>query len=158
VAPQVGALPEIIKGAMNHTNFVIACQDEDRFYSLFPAVREGIKPDFQERLDLVSLTGLISDIPNAGKQFNLEITGNGVPFLFTHEFCGGIPAYLHAWQDVNEVWEHIGTGDEEQAEGQALLLDKFEEVMSMLFVQEVDDNVELEITHCKRVERNTQPK
>jgi hypothetical protein len=156
--PSVVSLTEVIKSVMNRTNFLVACQDEDHFYSLFTTVRNDLEPGLPEGLDLVSLLGLISDVPNADKQFNLEIAGDVVPFVFTHELCGGVPAFLHAWQDVNEMWERIGAGDVDPAEGQAILASRFEEVMRMLFVQEQEDNVELGLTHCRRVERNTKPK
>jgi hypothetical protein len=158
VTQAVVSLPEVIKNVMNQTNFVIACQDEDCFYSLFPAPNEELRPGFAMQLELLSLVGLISDVPNADKQFNLEMTGNIVPFVFTHELCGGVPAFLYAWQNVNEIWEQIGAGDEDQVEWYALLAGRFEEVMRMLFVQEQHDNVQLGITQCRRVERNTKPK
>jgi hypothetical protein len=153
-SPAQFSLSDIIKRVMSRTNFVVSCQDEERFYSLFPALASGVESDFQGPLELVSLVGLLPEVPHEDKQFKLELEGDLMPFVFTADMCGRIPAYVHVWDEVNAVWDAAASSEGgDTGEAEAVLAGRFEELMDMLFVQEQDDNLRLEITRCRRTQR-----
>jgi hypothetical protein len=151
-SPAHVSLPDIIKRVMSRTNFVVSCQDEERFYSLFPSVTKGVESDFQ--VELISLVDVLHQVDNEDKQFNLELEGGLVPFVFTVDMSGGIPAYVQVWSEVNAVWDTIASNEGgDTGEPEAILAGRLEELMGMLFVQEQDDNLRLEITRCRRTQR-----
>jgi hypothetical protein len=100
----------------------------------------------------------LGDVANEDKQFNLDFEGGVAPLVFTADMCGGIPAYVHAWDEVNAIWDAIANSEGDIAEAQATLAGRLEELMRMLFVQDQDDNVRLEITRCRRIQRISKSK
>jgi hypothetical protein len=152
-SPAMFSLADMVKSVLNRANFIVACHDEERFYSLLPSVSPELNSDFHSRIQFVNLVGLISNVDNADKQFQLEVSDEPLPLSFTVEMCGGIPAYVQIWDELNAAWEMIEQGDADSDDEDILLAARFQELLRIFFVQSADNDYQFEITHCRRTTR-----
>jgi hypothetical protein len=152
------SLADMVKHVMNRSNFVVACHDEERFYGLLPALAAGLGSDFEYRVRFVNLVGLLSEAENSDKQFVLELVDEPLPLAFTVEMCGGIPAYLQIWDELNAAWEMIENGDADPDDEELLLTERFQQLARILFVQSAENDYQFEIKHCRRTARTTKSK
>jgi hypothetical protein len=72
--------------------------------------------------------------------------------------CGGIPAYLQIWDELNAAWEMIENGDSDPDDEEVMLAARFQELARTLFVQSAENDYQFEVTHCRQMARPAKSK
>ena len=151
---------DVVKFAARNANYIVACQDQQRFYTTLPSMTDDPRSNLNDYIHLVSMIGLIPD-PHEDKQFYVDIRGFNVPLLLTTHHCGGIPAYLHIWDQLNELYERTQENDgEEDADELKLLMNvHMEQAIQILFRWTIDiEEDEFQVTDVRRKSKKSQEK
>ena len=151
---------DVVKFAARNANFIMACQDQEKFYTILPSMTDDPRSNINDYIRLVSMIGLVPD-PHEDKQFYVDIKGFNVPLVITTHHCGGIPAYLHIWDGLNELYERTQAedGDEDPDELKLLMNVHMEQAIQVLFKWTVNiEEDEFQVTEVRRKAKKSQEK
>ncbi|EAX88613.1 hypothetical protein TVAG_415630 [Trichomonas vaginalis G3] len=132
---KVFTVEEYWKFSLRNSNFVISCESDDRFYTILePLIDGGV--DLSNGIDFVSTIGM-SDDNDDGVVIKVDIEGLKRPFTFTRAHCGGVVAFLHTWEELNEEFTNYEMTEEdsiEKEEMKLMLVSLTQTVIDDLFV------------------------
>ena len=126
-------LIDLLKTATKNTNFIIACRDQERFYTLLPSMTNDNWTNLNDYIELVTMIGMVPN-PSEEKQFFVDMAGSNVPLVLTVRDCGGVPSYLKLWTELNEMCDELESGEGDTTELQLFLNAQMQHVLQVLFV------------------------
>ena len=132
---------EYFKFALSNSNYIAACEDTSKLYTLLVDVDDTFT---YAPFEFISMDEIQSD---AAKNSNLIVTINGLetPLTIGPEICSGIPAYISLWNQVIEFVSNASNASNEEAEDMALLaVSQVQQLLDLCFV--VDENADSPLT------------
>lgn len=89
---------ELLKCALDNSNFIVACEDTNRFlHSLAPSDEDGI--DLLAGMDLIS-TADVEDENVHGDRLVVDLDDDGLPLILHSGLCGSVIHFFHEMEDV----------------------------------------------------------
>ena len=94
---------EHVKYALSQANFIVGCESIQRIYEVMgPIDDEGV--DLMSGLDIITLYDTTDDLGSRIKyDYLIEVQEEPIPIRVTVDMCGGIVAYLSAWDELNHT-------------------------------------------------------
>lgn len=147
-------LTEFLKFMIGHTDFIVACRDQNWLYrTLSPLNNDEF--DMTNKMAYATMVDLISEQTYEDKQINIELRDDISPSVLNIDHCGGVPAFLHLWNELNRSIDQIESSESVTEEQKIELCVQTQEVIRRLFVKDIDDNeTAWEVVNVKRVARN----
>ena len=153
---EVVFLADIFKFVLRIENFILACQDQERFYSILPAISGDENCCLKDHIELVSTIGLVPEQDDA-RQFLVSFTGETSGYPFTIDACGGVPFFLQIWEELNKMFDDVESDDGDKAEKQISMNAYMQEFMKILFQINTGDQP-FEVTSITRTNRKAKSK
>jgi hypothetical protein len=149
---------ELLKFALDGTNFVISCENTKSFLQLMvPTDEEGI-----DLLDGISLASTM-DIQdhhvdeNHGDRFAVDVDGDDLPLVLHIGLCGGVVHFLVKWKTLCDLMNRLEScpqGDEFD-NVQFSAIHAAQEFVSLVF-NPVEPNDEIHVTNVVRLHETSQ--
>jgi hypothetical protein len=106
-------LSDVVKVALVNESFIMAAKDEHKFVAALPATSSELRINLDGKIDLHSLVGIMAPVDHSDKQFVVNLTDEPVPVVLEVGTCGGIPAYLAIWSELNEIVDLVEGEDDD---------------------------------------------
>ncbi|OHS98723.1 hypothetical protein TRFO_08717 [Tritrichomonas foetus] len=136
-------LTQIANFVFTDTNFIISSENMNRF---FEATRQRNSIDLYSTTDIIN-KGLIDN----STQFLVRLEDSIEPIVLTSKVCGGTPAYLALWSNLNSAAEMIsGSRSEEYV---ASLVEATKILLETLFVNEDGYAVKFNVKSVRKIVR-----
>jgi hypothetical protein len=133
-------LAEIVRSVLLRNNFAISCESQEKLSSIMADIS----------LDFVNTLGLIENAARSDeRQFAVQLIGDPKAFTFGVEVCGGVPAFLVLWNDVNVMYDEMEEGGGNALELVVEVNERMKELMGNVFVEDGDE-IGIEVAVVKR--------
>ena len=142
---------EHVKYALSQANFIVGCKSVQRIYEVLgPMDDEGI--DLTAGLDIITLFDTTDDLGSRIKyDYLLEVQEEPMPIRVTVDMCGGIVAYLSAWDELNHTLfqlERTNKSDDKYMELYYEAVSDAQHLVDLLFICE--DAPKITVSGVKR--------
>jgi hypothetical protein len=148
-------LVELLKYTIDSCNFVVACEDTDRFlHSMAPTDDDGI--DLLAGMHLVS-TADIGEANAHADRFAVDIDGDDLPLVLHSSLCGGVIHFLMKWKglcDLVNRLESCPQGDEFD-DVQFSAINAAQEFVNLVF-SPIEPNDEIHVANVVRLSEATE--
>jgi hypothetical protein len=146
-------MAELVKYALDGVNFIIACEDTDRFLQLMSPIDE-------EGIDLVAGLHFAStlDVNNPDEEenrldrFAVDVDGDDLPLVLHIALCGGVVHFLRKWKALCNLMSRLDAGahNDEFDDVQFAAIHAAQEFVSLVFNPNEPDD-EIHVTNVTRV-------
>jgi hypothetical protein len=143
-------LYDAIKALLIRSSYIIAAHDEARFCGLLPSGTAEVSIDLSETINYCSTVGFLSSDPAETDGFLVQFATDPRLWTITSELCGGTPAFLALWQDLEEAANTVSSEEDE-----LILVATAQEILRML-LRCKGERDSLEVLSCKK--RDNSPK
>ena len=145
-------LIDIVKFVAMNDNYIMACQDQSRFYATLPSLSDDTNCNLIDYIELVSMIGIVPYADD--RQFMVEFAPDRLLYTLTVDACGCIPSYLQLWEELNRLYDEmeLKEDDEVKEEERLIFNSHMQHAMQILFGQAGDA---FEVMSARRTTRNS---
>jgi hypothetical protein len=138
---------ELLKYVLNGANFILACEDTDRFLQLMaPTDEEGM--DLSEGMRMASTLDVLEDDINENRndRFAVDVDGDDIPLQLHIGLCGGVVHFLAKWKELCGFMSRLDSGPqgEEFDDAQFAAINAAQEFVALVFnPSSVDEEIHI---------------
>ncbi|OHT16695.1 hypothetical protein TRFO_41624 [Tritrichomonas foetus] len=126
---------EHLKAILDNCNFIIACNDTDRFFqTMIPIDENGT--DLLNGTTYITTTDVAEvDEEDIGDNFAIRIAGQQLPLMLNVQMCGGVVHYFHYWDELCHCYTNLETAKNDEQADKSLfeLLAHAQDVVKLLY-------------------------
>jgi hypothetical protein len=138
----------VFKTVLEGGSFVIAAESDARLMDVLSPIVQIC--DLRATMELVSTTGILAD--DDARVVHIELADEGVALQLDVEKCGGVPAFIALWRELNDAIDEYERAEQDQDQDRdelmLLLMAQAQHVVEVLFV--VPEKSELLVTAVRR--------
>lgn len=133
---------------LENANFIIASKRDARFYQSSFITRKGV--DVYNTVDIIDKSSPLIE-HSKGYNFSIKTDENEDPIVIKAELCGGSPAYLHFWEQLNAISDEYS--EFKMPEMYDEFITKTTSFIENVFVDENDKKPKMGIKSVRKLKR-----